>query len=224
MPTVVMEHAEGCEVLSFKGFVKFMDENAWLSGTILVVLGIVMVFFGRVFFQYIMAATGTLAGFCAIMYLTSLFGWLGATWSLIVWIILAVVIGAACGFFTYKMLPISIGLLGAAGGFVGGAALFSLILSISGYDELWLLIVLIIIGLLGFGLLAYKFRYMFLSLTSSIVGGYMFMRGLTFWFGHYPSEGEMFSMMTNGQHLELEWQFWLYFACFVVTSIFGFVW
>lgn len=224
MPKVVMEHESGCPLVNFSGFVKFLDQNAWIYGTILFVLGVVLVFFGRVFFRVIMAALGGVVSFCAIMYLTSLFGWLSATWSVVVFVIVALAIGLACGYFTYLLTPISMGLLGVVGGFVGGAALFSLILSISGYDALWLLVTLVIVGALGFGILTCVFRFTFLSLTTSIVGGYMVMRGASFWFGHYPSEMEMFTMMTHGGNLQLEWQFWWYFGTFVVVSLFGIVW
>lgn len=197
-PTVTMEHESGCPLFSFSGVVKFFDDNTWLSGTVLFVLGVVMVLFGCKFFRWVMGAIGALVGFMAVMYLTSIFGWLGATWSLILWIVLALVAGLACGYFTYMFLPISIGLLGAAGGFVAGAALFSLILSITGYDALWLLITLVVAGAIAAGILGFKFRNSFLIITTSMVGGYMLMRGLTFWFGGYPSEMEMFGMMAHG--------------------------
>jgi len=223
-PTVHMEHASGCPLFSFSGIVNFLDKNTWISGTILFVLGIVMVLFGSKFFRYVMGVIGAMVGFMAVMYIATLFGWLGATWSLIVWVCLAIVAGLAGGYFTWLLIPISIGLLGAMGGFVGGAVLFSLILSLTGYDELWLLITLVIVGAIAFGILGFKFRQVFLALTTSVVGGYMFMRGLTFWFGEYPSEMEMIGIMASGEELKLEWQFWCYFGTFILASLFGFIW
>lgn len=224
LPKVVMEHSSGCPQYSFKGFVKFLDENVWLSGTIMVVLGLSLVLFGRVFFRFIMGILAALVGFCAVMYLSSLFGWLEATWAMVTLIVIAVVVGLVAGWFIYASIPIGIGLLGVAAGFFGGAALYSLTLAMTGYDALWLLITLVVVGAILCGFLSFKFRMGFLTFSTSFVGGYMFMRGTTFWFGHYPSEMEMFSMMTHGETVHLEWQFWVYFATFILVSIFGFIW
>jgi len=50
------------------------------------------------------------------------------------------------------------------------------------------------------------------------------MRGLTFYFGHYPSEAEMWQMVINGEELALGWQFWVYFSVMVVTFIASSIW
>lgn len=220
-PHVTMEHEDGCTEYSFKGFVKFLDDNAWLSGTILVVLGAAMCFVGKMFFKWVMALLAAIVGFGAVMYITSLFGWLSATWSLVVFIILAAVAGIALGYLMFAMIPLSIGLLGVVAGFFGGAALYSLILGLTGYDAVWLLITLCVVGAIVMGFLSFKMNNSFLIFGTAFVGGYMFMRGTTFWFGHYPSEMEMFSMMTHGQDIQLEWQFWVYFATFIVMTLAG---
>lgn len=223
-PHVYMEHDSGCSMYNFSGFVKFLDNNTWLSGTLLVVLGVLLTFFGRQFFKYIMVSFAAIIGFCIVMYFATLFGWLLQLWSLIIMIILALVAGGGVGYFFWYHDRFTIGLMGVAAGVMVGAALYSLILAITKYDALWLIITLVVSGGVTFGILAFKTKENFLSFCTAFMGGYFFMRGFTFWFGHYPSEMEMFTMMVNGETLQLTWQFWLYFMSFIIVFVIGFIW
>ncbi len=57
-------------------------------------------------------------------------------------------------------------------------------------------------------------------LATSLFGSYLFTRGLTLVFYEgYPSEAEIYADIKNGETVELDWHFWLYLACFVVTFI-----
>ena len=197
-PKVTMEHSSACPEYSLNGIVKFLDENVWLSGTILVVFGVVMALFGRAFFRYIMATLATLSGFMAVMYLCSLFGWLETTWVIVVLCLVGVAAGLGCGYLIYQAIPFAVVFLGFVTGFEMGVLLFSLIVGVSGYDELWLLYALMIVSTLGMGVFSWYHKLGFLSFATAVLGGYMFMRGLTFWFGGYPSEAEMMQLMKNG--------------------------
>jgi hypothetical protein len=205
MPKITMKHADGCAEWSAQGLVKFMSDNVWLSGTILVIIGAIMVFFGQRFFRYVMGLLGAFSSFLILMYFSSLFGWLNATWSLVTLLCISVVVGLLLGFLVFKSIPICIGLLGVACGVFGASALFAVIVASSGYDQLWLLITMIVIFCIGSGVLAFKFSKGFLSFGTAFVGGYMFMRGTSLWFGSYPSEMEMWSMMANGETVDLGW-------------------
>ena len=204
-PEVIMEHESGCDLYSFSGFIKFMDENPWLPGTILVVFGAILCLFGRRFFPIIMGIFGIMVGFCTIMYFSSIFGWLSKTWSLIVLIIVAVLVGLLLGFVLFKMTAVSIAVLGVFAGIFAGFALYSFILACSGYDALWMLITFAAIGGIIFGYFSFRFNKGFLSLCTALLGGYMFMRGWTFYFGGFPSEAEQFSMLVHGEDLDLGW-------------------
>lgn len=205
LPKVTMKHADGCAEWSAQGIVKFLDDNVWLSGTILVIIGAIMVFFGQRFFRYVMGLLGAFVAFLTIMYFSSLFGWLGETWSLVTLLVIAVLVGLLLGFIVFKSVPICICLLGVMAGFFGASALFAVIVATTGYDALWLLITMAVIFSILAGVLAFKFSKGFLSFGTAFVGGYMFMRGTSLWFGHYPSEMEMWQMMANGETVELGW-------------------
>jgi len=224
LPKVTMEHASACPTVSFTGVVKFLDENVWLSGTILVVFGAIMAMFGRAFFRWIMAVFATLAGFMVAMYFFSLFGWLVETWVIVVLCIVALSAGLAAGAAIYYFIPVAMVLLGLAAGLFMGAVIFSLVVGISGYDELWLMITLCIVLSLVSGWISWKFKLGYLSFATAFVGGYLFMRGFTFWCGGYPSEMEMIQIVSDGGALEFTWAFWVYIGVFIASSLFGYIW
>lgn len=168
-----------------------MDENTWLSGTLLVIIGVVMGMFGRAYFPWIMGAFSTVVAWCCLMLLCSVLGWLEEIWAIIVLTIVSAAIALVCGFFVKKLIPISMALIGVLAGLFAGLLLYSIQLAISEYDELWLLIVLAVVGGLIGGYFSCNYRKGgFLSLTTAFLGGYMFMRGWTYYFGKFPTEIE----------------------------------
>ena len=171
-----------------------------------------------------MAVFATLAGFTTVMYFCSIFGWLTVTWVIVVLCIVGLCVGLACGALIYYFIPIAMVLLGLAAGLFMGVIIFSLIVAFSGYNEVWLMIILMIVFALLSGWISWKFKLGYLSFATAFVGGYMFMRGFTFYFGGYPSEMEMIQIMSKGDVLEFTVSFWVYFGVFICASIFGYVW
>jgi len=171
----------------------------------LVVFGVIMAIFGRAFFIWTMSAFAGLVGFMAVIYFASIFGWLQATWAIVVFCIVGVCAGLAAAALMYYFIPIAAVFLGVVAGLFMGGLIFSLIVGMSGYDALWLLLVLsLVCGLLS-GWLSWSYKLGYLSFATAIVGGYIFMRGLTFFFGGFPSEMEMIEVISNGEHLDLSW-------------------
>jgi len=80
------------------------------------------------------------------------------------------------------------GLLGLAGGAFLGTFASSLIHSISGYYRVWLYVILIVVFCILGGLLAFYRQEWLLHFGTAIIGGYLFMRSMTNFFGHYPSQ------------------------------------
>ena len=74
-PTVVMEHEGGCKLYSMLGFAEFMANNAWFSGTVLLVIGVIMILAGRKFFQWIIAAFSFIFVFTSTLIFASILDW-----------------------------------------------------------------------------------------------------------------------------------------------------
>lgn len=81
-----------------------------------------------------------------------------------------------------------------------------------------------VLGTVAGGYFSFKYKKGFLSLNTAFLGGYMFMRGWTYYFGHYPSEMEVWAMMVHGEEVDLTWQVWLYYAVFVFSGLMGYIW
>lgn len=106
-----------------------------------------------------------------------------------------------------KMGPI---LLGGICGFFIGALLINMIENIVfswnhtedlfGYNGS--IIFLVIMTLIG-TILAYKYTLLIMRVTQALISAYVFMRGLTFWYGGYPTEITIVKSSLNSEPLDL---------------------
>lgn len=215
---VTYSHNAGCSIYSALGFVNFMAENVWLSGTLLLVLGLLMGLFGQRFFLPLSGLFGGMCAFIAFMVFASIFQWLNTTVGLIICFIFAV----ASGVLVYMLLAtqlIATMFLCIGGGFLVGSIIEGLVIAISGWESLMFYIIVTACFMVGGGILGCQkscsdnvTKY----LTAS-VGSYIFMRGWTFFLGGFPSEMEMYNMMANENSDELAFTglFWFYVALWV---------
>lgn len=66
---------------------------------------------------------------------------------------------------------------------------------------------------------AWKHGEWLVLLSTSFIGSYFFMRGWTFYFGHYPNEMSVFSQIAQDDDIVLEWQFWVYYLVFIAGFV-----
>ena len=115
-------------------------------------------------------------------------------------------------------------LLGIACGAFLGMLVYHIIHSITGYTAVWPFYVCIVVFVLAGGMIAWKRGEWCTLFATSIIGGYLFMRGLTEFFGKYPSESTMFAKAKNGTALAVSPIVWVYYAVFVIACIFFYLW
>jgi hypothetical protein len=70
---VTLNHNAGCPVYSALGFVNFLNNNVWLSGTLLLVFGLTIGLLGQRWFLPICGTFGAMVAFVAFMVFASLF-------------------------------------------------------------------------------------------------------------------------------------------------------
>ena len=90
----------------------------------------------------------------------------------------------------------------------------------------WMIYVLIALFTLIVGYLAYRYYAYVLIMSSSILGSYFLIRGISLIFGGYPNETDLFRTMKYGTHshyVKIPWTFYLYLAAMLLLSIFGVV-
>lgn len=220
MKVVDMEHAAGCAPeYNMLGFIQFMADNYWISGTALVLIGGFIGVFGRKWFIPITGGFAGLCAFIAVMILCSMFHWLDSTGMMIV----SFLLGCAGAFAAYWFMTndfLATMFLCIGGGFLLGGVVEGLIIAISGWGSFAFYMIITIIFMVVGGFIGYRRRDTIQKYLTASVGSYMFMRGWTF-FGDtgFPSEMEMYNMMAAGKKEELvesfNGMFWFFVALFV---------
>lgn len=91
-----------------------------------------------------------------------------------------------------KTVWIAVGVLGLVGGFFLGSMIYTIVLAAFGYGALWAMITVSLAFAVGGGFLSFKYSKSVVLAMTSIIGSYAFMRGLSYFFGGFPSEAEIF--------------------------------
>jgi len=53
------------------------------------------------------------------------------------------------------------------------------------------------------------------------MAAYVAVRGVSLWFGGFPSEAQWMEAATGGSHVHLTWVFWIYFSSIIILTGLG---
>lgn len=216
--TVAYTGPAGCPLVSFADELTFIQENVWLQGLILLVVGPFVALMGVRMFPYVVATIGS---FTTIMLLYLLFASMGfcdddtGFW---ISISIALAAGIAVGCFVRRAIWVTVGLVSTAGGIFAGMLLFVLCNSLFDLEAEWALWVFVVLGGLAGFFAGCKLGRAVVNISTSFIGSYFFTRALTmfFWTDHWPSETDI----VNGTLPDdLGYQFWIFFAILVISTI-----
>ena len=123
------------------------------------------------------------------------------------------------GFILTKMLQIGAAIIGAIAGSFIAVAVYNLFF-FSTENKALLTALTVIFSLLIAGL---SFRYFekIVIYSTSFIGAYSFIRGVSLFAGSYPSEIQMIENITSGAVASVPWQFYLYLIAFLILFIGG---
>ena len=189
----------------------------WILGIVYIIIGPIFGLFGAQLFPYIGASIVAMFVIVTVSTLALAFGWMNATWAMILCLVAALALGVLAGCVVRRNMWALVGLMGLVGGFFGGAILFSAINAASGWDAVWgYWVISVICGAIGCWA-ACHFGKFVVMLSTSGVGSYLFMRSWTLFFpGHYPSESDM---MDGGDSADYDGIFWLFIGIFAVSWV-----
>jgi hypothetical protein len=196
---VSMTSKYGCPVTSINAIWTFLSKYSYLFGAILIASGLVVGFAGRKLFKPVICFIGALATASVLMLLIySLF--LGHSQDKIAvgWIILVLSIigGTIVGFILAKLSKLGVAVLAGWGGVTIGFILYSALLyKVNSQAFFWIFIVICAGVCAGLSLLAYDHA---LIMSTSIIGSYMFIRGISLYAGGYPNEFTLETLIKNG--------------------------
>jgi len=151
-------------------------------------IGLFITFFGLKLFHIsvflISAVAGTLI--CLILFFEFVkFG--PQDWILYVILGASIIIGCAKGYLVVKFEKFGFFLLGAYLGVVGGLFLFNAIIAHFANSAVPFYVTLSVAGLIG-GLLSFWLWKDMIIIATSIIGGYLTIRSISFWVGNFPNE------------------------------------
>lgn len=115
--------------------------------------------------------------------------WMETTIGFVLCVCLALCLGVALGWLTiyFKIVKLSMYLLGGFAGFFVGAFLFTLGLAMFSWElESWVMIATAVFFALIGVLLAWQFGDGICIISTAIIGSYLFMKGLADFLGNYP--------------------------------------
>jgi hypothetical protein len=218
---VEVTHKAGCKVGDLNGLWRFVEENSWIFCIAFMVIGAFYTVFGLKLLRPTLFIIGTLSTMAVILFLfyvlilpNNVKDWAG-------WVILAcsAILGLIVGFFAAKLVRIGAFVLGAWAGAGVGLLLSNMAFyKIDSVAVLWVMIVLL--GLIV-GCLSFVFFNPIVIFSTSIIGGYMLMRGLSLVAGGYPNEFTVYERIRDGEIDNVPGTFYAYMAGVLICALLG---
>jgi len=211
---------EACYKFTMNPLVRWLHVNAYIFGAVILVLGLFVGFFGRILFKPAICAIGTLAFvFFASLLIFSLF-FNRDTLPWVEWTVFGVliVLGLLVGLLLAKLSKLGVFVLAGWGGFCLGLILYnSFIYKLDNSHAILFWIFNILLAIIA-GVLSIYFFDHILILTTSLIGSYLFIRGISFYAGGFPDEIDLVNWIQYGFG-SIDPVFYAYMAGFFVFSI-----
>lgn len=208
-----------CPVYSLNSLWAWLNKYYWLWGAILIVMGFFLGMFGQKLFSATLFIIGTLVTVSLIWLLfystflsDSTEGWVG-------WVVLvcSILLGLVGGYVLYKCQRLGATIIGAWGGFLLGIVFNTTVLwAASSEVAFW--IISISFALIA-AALAFVFYYHAVILSTSFVGSYFFVRGISLYAGGFPNEWALIEQIKSGAIDHISYWFYLYLFFIIVASV-----
>lgn len=230
-PQVRFAHKVGCPVFEATSIVRYLSENPYVLGAILIVFGSIVTFYGGLYFPWVLATLVGGVTFLVCLLFCSIFGLLvaldkgkGATGGEIALAVLSFLVsgglGVLAGLFIKAVRRYGLMLLGGTAGFFLGFLLYTFVFA-QWAKTVYLLSFLCFTGFVAGAYLTYKFDKALIVYLTAFIGAYSLIRGISMFAGKYPNEIFIYQQLSNGAFDGLTWEFYAYFASMVVTGILG---
>jgi hypothetical protein len=208
-----------CPVYSLNSLWEWLDEYYWLWGAVLICAGFFLGLFGQKLFSVTLFLIGTLVTVALVWLLfystflsDSTEGWVG-------WVVLgcSILIGLLGGFLLYKCQRLGAAVIGGWGGFLLGVVFYTTVLwAVTSEVAFW--IISITCALIAAGL-SFVFYFHAVILSTSFVGSYFFVRGISLYAGGYPNEWALIEMIKSGAISHISYWFYLYLFFIIVLTV-----
>ena len=145
------------------------------------------------------------------------------------WLVLLIPfgIGLLIGYFLLKVIKVAIFVCGACCGYAVGIFLYNIAIKYIKWNPNAMYWIVLILSMIVFGLLGLLFYKLMLIVSTSIMGGYLIIKGFSFFCGHFPSESEIIELIKNREYDQLSqimtYHVYIYLIFWVILSVGGVV-
>lgn len=167
---------------------EFALSNWWLVGILLLAAGSVVSLKGRAWFPHVIGIIVAVVVSGILLTLCGAFGWLESTFGWVFSSVLSVGISIVLGVFMAKLTWVSIGILGAVGGYFGINILYEFLNVTFALSNMWVYWSMVVLGVCLGGYLSFVSAKHVVIYGTSFIGTYMFMRGLAAFVEGFPDE------------------------------------
>lgn len=218
---VKISSKHGCYKFTMNPLFKWLHKNSFIFGAVLILLGMTVGLFGKKLFKPTICLIGTFAFLVvSMLFVFSVFfnrdteAWVG-------WIVFAVcfILGCIVGLLLAKLSKLGVAIIAGWGGFCLGLILYnSFMYKLDGDKRIVFWIFNISMAIIAGVLSIFLFDHAII-ISTSIVGSYAFIRGISLYAGGFPDELDLIKMLEAGDGASIDPRFYGYMAGFLVASI-----
>ena len=218
---VSIRSKHGCYKFTMNPLFKWLHKNSFLFGAVLILLGLTVGVFGKKLFKPTICLIGTFAFLViSMLFVFSVFfnrdteTWVG-------WVVFAVcfIFGCLVGLILAKLSKLGVGIIAGWGGFCLGLILYnSFMYKLDGDKRIVFWIFNISMAIIAGVLSIFLFDHAII-ISTSIVGSYAFIRGISLYAGGFPDELDLIKMIEANETSSIDPRFYGYMAGFLVGAV-----
>ena len=224
-PKITIKSKEGCMIPKVAAFAVFFEQNYWIFALTFIAFGIYNIYYGAKMFALTILFFGIFSTVTFVFVLIFIVFEVTNMHQFFIWLILAlsIIVGILTGFFMARIFKIGVWVIGklpkiAINIYLGWwtGLVFAILIDSFTFNKLgitFMLYILMVIFMAVFGFLSYRYYEYVLIASSSILGAYFFVRGVSLFTGGYPNEAELFRSIkygTSSQYVAIPWSFYFY--------------
>ena len=223
--TIQWETPHGCPIIKVNALWSFVDRYREFLAPALLLAGFFFLFLGGYFAKVsiFIVIFSTVVFFVTAISYAFIISYKAEDW--LGWIILpsAAILGAIVAFFVSTFIKIGVILIGLWTGAIMGLVLFqSLIHLIT--TEVWMLWTLMTVCAILCWVISIKIYNLVMILGTSLIGAFLFIRGIGLLAGGYPNEFQLHNDIISGDIKNMPWTAYVYMIAMVIWAILSALW
>lgn len=218
---VAFKSSDACYKFSLNALFRYIGRYSYLFGAVMIVFGIFVGFLGKKLVKPTIFLVGTSAFVILSAWFIFTLAFTRDSSETIEWVVFGVccLVGIFIGLLLAYLSRLGTAVLTAWGGVCLALMLYtSFVYKIDNSSQVVYWVFLVLMGIV-FGLLGYFLYNHAVILSTSIIGSYMVIRGISMYAGHFPNEQIILERIKYGQLADFDNYFWIYLGGFAVLSL-----